>query len=446
MSVTDKIKVFFRDLMSSLQSAQIYTTCHPKFNESLDKTYSQLKDILSSREHFTIGIVGDEIAFESEIFFDLSNNMRQVVSYLKEKGVEKLSFCRGVKRDELIKFLEFLMISKGDFNTETEEYFLTMGIRNISAGKLSAEAGEPISSVKSAINYLKRYEGSMDKIADSLTKMLDSGTIDSLELGFTVTNVMENLIGRYHEFFKLTTVKQYDLGTFRHILNVSVLSMHFAVKLGFVHKDCLDIGIAALFHDIGKLYVSRKIIQKSDKLAEEEFDKMRSHTLLGAEILLKNVDSLGTLPVIVAFEHHLRYNLKGYPKVPFAKAPHVASLLISVCDVYDALIQRRSYKRSYPPEMIYNLMMRERGNLFDPKLLDMFFNIMGVWPIGTIVELSDATVAIVREINESDKFSPKVEVVHPSKSGIMDLGKMKNINIEKSLNPFAEGKQFVDLV
>jgi putative nucleotidyltransferase with HDIG domain len=268
-----------------------------------------------------------------------------------------------------------------------------------------------------------------------------------LELKFTVVNIMENLVGRYVEFFKLAVVKEYDTGTFMHILNVSILAMYFSRRLGFSRDDCLEIGISALFHDIGKVYVSRKIIQKADRLTDEEFMAVRSHTVLGSEILLKYIDTLGILPVVVSFEHHLKYDLSGYPKVPFTKPLHIASMIVSICDVYDALTQRRSYKRDYPPELIYEIMQRERGKLFSPELLDKFFRFMGVWPVGTIVKLSDGQVAIVRQFNESNIFNPKIEIIDPvRKPGMIDLSVDESIKVTRSLNPMNEGKEFVAMV
>ncbi len=172
---------------------------------------------------------------------------------------------------------------------------------------------------------------------------------------------------------------------------------------------------------------------------------MEHHTDLGAEILLKYGDALGPLPAVVAFEHHLRYDLKGYPKMPFPRKPHHISLLVSQCDVYDALAQKRPYKQNYPPQKIYEIMMMGKGKSFDPRLLDEFFRIIGVWPVKTIVTLSDGRIAVVREQNKNDIFSPRVEVVSPEeKREVIDLAeRKKEIKIKDSLDPFKEGKKYL---
>jgi HD-GYP domain-containing protein (c-di-GMP phosphodiesterase class II) len=229
---------------------------------------------------------------------------------------------------------------------------------------------------------------------------------------------------------------------------VAILAMHFSSKMGFIKDDVLDIGIASLFHDIGKMYISRQLIRKADKLTEEEFARIRSHTIIGAELLLKYVDTLGVLPVVVAFEHHIKYNLKGYPKLSFPRKPHTASMIVSICDVYDALSERRGYKIDYSPDFVYNLMIKDKGESFEPRLLDRFFKIMGVWPIGSLVCLSDGRIAVVRDENEDNIFSPKVEVIDPpEKKEFLNLKDTQHsLKVQRYLNPWKEGKQYLGLI
>jgi len=168
---------------------------------------------------------------------------------------------------------------------------------------------------------------------------------------------------------------------------------------------------------------------------------------LGTKILYLYKEALGTLPIVVSFEHHLRYDRQGYPKVAYPQKPHIASLIVSMCDVYDALAQRRTYKEDYPPNKIYELMIKESGKLFDPQLLERFFQAIGVWPVGTLVNLSDKSVAVVREVNEGDIFNPKVEILSPKKKqGHVDLIKKKQLSITSALNPLGKGKKYLDMI
>lgn len=445
----NRVEKLLKDLLSALQAAKIYTTDHPLFVESLEKFYEELKSILAQRDELIIGIVGDEIASGKDIFFDLSRKLKSIIGFFKKIGVERIVFHQGLQIEELIKFINCLSNPPESAVRDLKSHFNAIGIRNISVGKVSGAPSEiKDSEVAKAIEELSQYEESLGRVSDSVDAVLNGEAIQYLDFRYTISNVMDNLMGRHQEFLKLTDVRRHDASTFIHLLNVSILAMYFSFKLGFVKEDVLDIGTAAIFHDIGKIYISKKIIQKPDRLTDIEFAKIKSHTILGVEILLKYRDVLGMLPPVVAFEHHLRFDVSGYPKPFFHQRPHRASLIVGICDVYDALIQRRSYKRDYPPDMVYRLMAKEKGKLFEPGLFEEFFKIVGVWPTGTIVSLSDGRVAIVREQSQKDIFAPKVEVIEDDRKGeFIDLETEKEkIKIENTLNPLGEGKKYLSFI
>lgn len=442
----ETIKKSFFNFMNSVQAGKLYAEDHPKFIEFNNRLFDILTEILSTRKEFIIGIVDGELAWEGEIFFELSHKLRGLITFLEESNIQRVVFQQGLREDELSSFITFLARTKRLSKIDEEEYFTLHGIQNIRAGRLkSFEADE--SPQEDRQETARQYTNSLQAVSNSLNTVLNEEEVDYLDLRFNILNVMENFMGRHQELLNLISVKERDLITFVHLLNVALLSMFTASKLGFDKEDVLDIGIAALYHDIGKLSISLKILKKKSKLEEEEFKKIKDHTILGTRILMRYRESLGILPIVVAFEHHLRYDLRGYPKVAFPQRPHVASLIVSLCDVYDALAQKRSYKRDYPPDKIYALMKKERGELFDPQLFDKFFQFVGMWPVGTLVRLSDKSVAVVREINEDDIVNPKVDVLSPNKKrGRVDLAKSDSLDITKALNPYTQGKRYLEMI
>lgn len=440
----NSIELAFQGLLTCLQSLKMYGDAHPMYQKSLDKAIEAFSQVLASRPEMVIGIVGEELAFEKEILFDLAKFLRPAILYLKERNIERIAFYSGLTKEELAKFVGFIAGPKDDFKGDLQASLSLSGVEHISIGKLKVAAEQDKSIFAQAQSEL--YDTSADAVDRALSGVLNSEKIDYLGLKSSLSNIMENLSSQRQGMLKLATLKRYDAETYAHMLNVSIFAMYFSSRLGFDKTDILNIGVAAMYHDIGKLSISRKILHKSGQLTDQEFGKIKSHTLLGAQIMLKYVNILGILPVVICFEHHLKYDSSGYPRLPFLRKQHIASSIVTICDVYDALSQRRGYKQDYSPDVVYNIMNRDKGSAFDPELLDKFFKVMGFWPVGAVVELNDGSIALVREENEADIRRPKIEIVSPAeKKRAVDLVQDTALSIQRYLNPWQEGKEYLRL-
>lgn len=444
----EKIKIALLNLSSAIQAGKIYSKDHPSFQEFIIRAFKALHEVLSRKKELVIGIVEDELAWEGEIFFSLSQKLNALVLYLQEKNIERVVFLPDLTEEELSSFVLFLIDREKKGAADAHEYLTALGVRNIRAGKIRALATQQAVAEDASTAKKKRKNKTVRNVSQIIENVLNEEDVDYLELKFNVLNYMEDYLGRRQELVDLVSIKKKDLSTFLHLLNVSIICMFVSSKLGYSQEDVLDLGIAGLFHDIGKLAISRRILKKSTKLDENEFYKMKHHTTQGAAILVKYTHAVGKLPAVVAYEHHLRHDMKGYPRPAYPRKPHTVSMIVSMCDVYDALAQRRSYKKDFPPKKIYNIMMEGKGTSFEPELLESFFRVLGVWPIGTIVSLSNRRIAIVRKTNEKDIFSPVVEIIYSKKSNkVIDLSeKTTKLKITKSLNPFKEGKKYLELV
>lgn len=450
MDRVDKVKEFLNGLIASLQRAKLYSTEHMIFKNSVDKVYGQLQDILEEKGELIIGIVSGEFAFEREIFFELSNFdlAKKIIAFFQEKNIEKIIFYPLVSKDELYMFISFIVSPpKEEIKIDLDDYLLTLGVKNITVGKIKSSKTVSNGGMR-PLDYSSLYEDYLKVFSEYTEAILNNKPTDFSTLKATVVNIMENMRTRYQEILKLTVIKKFDDKKLLHGVNVSILAMYFSFKAGFSKRDIFDMGLAALFHDIGKIYIDKRIRGGGIDLAQEEAAYSKSHTQWGAGILLQYVEAFGILPVLVSFEHHLRYDFRSdFPLLSKYKS-HIASSIVAICDIYNSLSQRRSPKYNYPADAIYNLMLKGKGKAFDPELLDIFFRIIGIWPIGTVILLNDGSVAIVRRVDEEDMYACEVEIVDPQeRKGIVNLkNKKEELRIERALNPFAEGKVYLQLV
>lgn len=207
-------------------------------------------------------------------------------------------------------------------------------------------------------------------------------------------------------FMALSTIRVHDDYTYAHSVNVGVLAMCLGRRLGLSRRSLERLGVCGLLHDLGKVEVPRAILNKSGKLTDHEFEVMKRHSVDSVRLIVRlqaSRDRKARL-VMPPFEHHLRYDLSGYPQTR-RKAPlTLFGRILTIVDVYDAVTSPRVYRRTvFRPDQALGMMMEDAGRTFDPALLKVFINLLGVYPVGTLLELGDGTLALVSRASGPDR-------------------------------------------
>jgi putative nucleotidyltransferase with HDIG domain len=225
----------------------------------------------------------------------------------------------------------------------------------------------------------------------------------------------------------LTAMRNYDNYTFTHMVNVSILTMGQARALGIEGQLLREFGLSALMHDIGKVRTPKEILNKPDKLTDEEFTIMRRHVVDGAEIL-RGTPEMPILAPVVAFEHHLRIDGSGYPfRVKRPGGLNVGTMLCGISDVYDAMRSQRAYQQAFPTDRILAVLKRNDGTQFDQHLVRRFVQLLGIYPAGNLVRLSSGEVAVVTQVHAPDPHRPRVRVLFAADGARLDLPFDRNL-------------------
>jgi HD-GYP domain-containing protein (c-di-GMP phosphodiesterase class II) len=212
----------------------------------------------------------------------------------------------------------------------------------------------------------------------------------------------------------MATIKNYDEYTFNHSVNVSIYSLSIGKRLGFSSKTLTELGLTALLHDIGKSKIPIEILNKPSSFDDGEWGMMKKHPLWGVEVLL-NLKQLGEInPRIVVgiFDHHLRSDFSGYPKLFRKKEASLFGQIIQVADSFDAMTTPTVYRKfPFTPEQALALMVRDRNIHYDTILLKIFIGIVGIYPIGSLVLLDTRELGIVYKPNPNLKWMDRPQVL-----------------------------------
>jgi len=225
-----------------------------------------------------------------------------------------------------------------------------------------------------------------------------------------VSGMAENIIVNPHAMQWLTYLKERHEYTLTHSINVCILALTFGRHMKMAKIDLELLGLGALLHDIGKLKTPTEVLDKPGKLTPEEFEIMKAHPAEGHKILKVDEDMpFESLEIVL--HHHERINGKGYPDQLPADHITLITKMASIVDVYDAITSDRCYHDGISPYKALQNIYSWAKNDFDQNLVEQFMSCMGIYPVGTVVELNDGQVGIVLSATEKTRLRPIVLLV-----------------------------------
>lgn len=254
-----------------------------------------------------------------------------------------------------------------------------------------------------------------------------------------VNNLLDEILTNQQVLIGLSDIRSYDDYTFGHSVNVCILSIMSGITLHYNDIKLKEIGIGALLHDIGKIYIDPDVLNKKGELSREEYEEIKKHCEYGFEVLRQHPD-IPLLSAHVAFQHHERYDGNGYPRKLGEDEIHEYSRIVAAADVYDALLADRPYRSSYSINQAITILKRMSGIHLDPQCATALISNIAVYPIGTIVELNTGSIGIVVDVNKKWPTRPIVRVVYDQqkrrfiRTHEVDLTKMSTVIITRTLS------------
>lgn len=249
------------------------------------------------------------------------------------------------------------------------------------------------------------------KYIDAMLAEAKMGSItDTKKAKLLVADLASNIVKSMDASMWLTHLKNRDEYTAIHSLNVCVLSITFGRAIGLNTQDLNTLGLGALLHDIGKMQVPLEVLNKPGKLTESEFEIMKSHPQKGYEMLSKD-NSISAEVLNIVKSHHERLNGKGYPDNLTEENISYFTKIVSITDVYDAVTSDRVYHDGMTPHEALKNMYEWMPNNFDRELIQLFIKTIGIYPVGSVVELKTGHIGLVVKLNQDNRLKPVVMLI-----------------------------------
>jgi putative nucleotidyltransferase with HDIG domain len=428
-----------RRLAAAIRGAQLYAPGHPLVTRSISALGETLVTVHAAMPSVAIGIVGEDLVVGDIPIPRAAETMGELMRRLNQAGIERIVIDRGVQSDEIMQLVESVSRSEGGDQTAA-----LSRLPHIRVGRLQVD--EQNANVGDIATFRKLYDDAV-KVAETLW---DSAGVEGIPDADAARGMVDSLAQAVAQnrtaLLALTALKNYDNYTFTHMVNVSILTMGQARGVGIDGPLLREFGLAALMHDIGKVKTPNEILNKPDKLTEQEYDILKRHTVDGAQILRKTPE-MPTLAPVVAFEHHLRADGTGYPSAERARL-NLATTLCGIADVYDAMRSQRVYQPAFPTDRILAVLQRNDGKQFDQHLVRRFVQLVGIYPAGNLVRLYDGQIAVVLQSHAADPYRPRVRVLmdrdemplaDPLEINLWEVGEENDNAIQAPIDPAEYG-------
>jgi HD-GYP domain-containing protein (c-di-GMP phosphodiesterase class II) len=353
-------------IAAAINTRALYSEGHPRVTQAAQAVLAALEAAAVRREAITFLIVGEDVVVDDRPLRRAGIYQQNFVQALRRRRIERLTLARGLDLPELLQFVSALAAGAAPGSTP-----------HLVVGRVEMATAEdaPIADARDTRPPLTAEQ--LDEGRESFARFRTDrrGSIHKMEE--LVWSLMESLARSAHDVIPLAPLKNHDEYTFIHSVNVSLLVLAQARSFAIAGSTLHAVGLAALCHDIGKLSVPLDVLNRPGKLEGDDWRIMMSHAEEGAWQLAA-VDQAPPLSVVVAYEHHLRFDGKPtYPALRRPRRPSLAAQFTSLADVYDAICTLRPYQKAQPRPVALGILRDRAGTFHDPLLVGNFHRVAG---------------------------------------------------------------------
>lgn len=412
-------------LYASFQSLRLYPLENTTVQNALEEMHRIARRIVDREGALELKLVGDFLFLnDARLRLDLSDYVAFsfVATSLHRHDVGSFELDAGITKADWAPFLTLLAQDPGPSEAPFQRFAERLGASNarhirVNPIQPASEQDQPDHENDQGKESAKlAYFQSVNVAKDVLTDMRLGRAVNVRRVKRAVQAIVDQVLNNETSITGMTTLRDFDEYTFTHSVNVCIFSVVIGQKLGLSKIQLYELGLGALFHDIGKMRLNQEVVNKAGSLTDDEWNEMQQHPTEGL-LSLFSMRGLSELPyraMLLAYEHHMKIDLTGYPKNKRRRSPTLFSRIVATADGFDAATSKRSYRSlPWPPDEVLREMRDNKSRGYDQLLVKAFTNVTGVFPVGTLVILDTNELAVVSGRNPDPKriHQPIVRIV-----------------------------------
>lgn len=347
---------FIRYLSNAVSAAQLYSVEHPQVSAYIPRAVDALRQFVGSEDEKTLVFLKGVVFYLGKPL-ERDPHLDRIAKICDQIGVGYIRLNGRVTAAELRQLVRLLVGSESRDNMRETAI-------NIRIGEVDTpEDGELDRTTREIAAFEQLTHDELKQLGELYRAVSNQESFNLKDLANVIAGFIAAFRREANPLLALVPLRQMDEYTFTHSINVGILNISQGLSLGIEGQLLHDIGIAGMLHDVGKLYTAESILKKTDVLTTEEWQVMRKHPSLGAQYLLNQPD-IPRVAVIAAFEHHMRHDLHGYPRMKNEWELNLCSEMTMISDTFDALRTRRVYKDAWDfPKAAGHLLSLSGGQL-----------------------------------------------------------------------------------
>lgn len=423
----------------ALRNLKMYPVENPVVQKGLEDLSNLSGELLAGDGECDFRLAGEFLFLNAtRMKLDLDNytSFSYILGRCRDAGVGVIRFVDKPTLRDWTVLLSFLSSPMGRAPAERFEALVKRladtGVSVFDVTPPVEAADDPADAGEAKERAKRTYQQSVTTTKEVINSVRMGQSPNIKKIKRVVQGIVDQILSEETSLIGLTTIRDYDDYTFTHCVNVCIFSVALGRRLGLTRLQLYDLGFAGLFHDIGKSRVPIDIIQKPDMLSEEEWRLVAAHPWLGVLALfqLREQSEFPYRSMLVAYQHHMKRDLTGYPKSLRMSEMSFYSKIVAVADGFDAATTRRVYQSEpLDPAVVLQEMRDNPRRGMDPVIVKAFVALLGVYPVGTFVVLDTFELAIVHGANPLPEYvsRPIIRIVSDALGNVEHPGTLVDL-------------------